>query len=72
MGFVLIRTIKKSEALRFEKEGYAGRAGSSLLHPGLVVMIFNFRTGIFFLFILEGLTCYCSKRKRRKILIKSQ
>ncbi len=43
-GFVLIKTIKKSEALRFEKEGYAGRLGSSLLHLGLVVMIFNFMT----------------------------
>jgi len=43
-GFVLIRTIKKSEALRFEKEGYAGRVGSSLLHLGLMVLIFNFMT----------------------------
>ncbi len=43
-GFVLIKTIKKSEALRFEKEGYAGRLGSSLLHLGLVVLIFNFMT----------------------------
>ncbi len=43
-GFVLIRTIKKSAALRFEKEGYAGRLGSSLLHLGLVVLIFNFMT----------------------------
>jgi hypothetical protein len=43
-GFVLIRTIKKSAALRFEKEGYTGRLGSSLLHLGLVVLIFNFMT----------------------------
>jgi hypothetical protein len=43
-GFVLIKAIKKDETLRFEKEGYAGRLGSSLLHLGLVVLIFNFMT----------------------------
>jgi hypothetical protein len=43
-GFVLIKAIKKNEALRFEKEVYAGRLGSSLLHLGLVVLIFNFMT----------------------------
>ncbi len=41
-GFVLIKTVKKSEALRFEKEIYAGKLGSSLLHLGLVILIFNF------------------------------
>ncbi|VVB96359.1 Uncharacterised protein [uncultured archaeon] len=43
-SFVLIKTIKRSNALRFEKEGYAGRLGSSLLHLGLVILIFNFMT----------------------------
>lgn len=41
-SFVLIRTINKSDGLRFEKEGYAGRVGSSLLHLGLVLLIFDF------------------------------
>lgn len=41
-GIVLIMTIKKSGTLRFEKEGYTARLGSSLLHFGLVILIFNF------------------------------
>ncbi len=39
---VLIFTIKKSKTIRYEKEGYVGRIGSSLLHLGVVVLIFNF------------------------------
>jgi len=41
-GIVLIMTINKSGTLRFEKEGYTARVGSSLLHFGLVILIFNF------------------------------
>jgi len=39
---VLILTIKKSKAIRYEKEGYIARLGSSLLHLGVLVVIFNF------------------------------
>lgn len=41
-GLVLILTIKKSKAIRFEKEGYVSRLGSSLLHLGVLMVIFNF------------------------------
>ena len=43
-ALVLILTFKKSKAIRFEKEGYIIRLGSSLLHLGLVILIFNFVT----------------------------
>lgn len=43
-GIVLILTFKKSRAVRFEKEGYIVRMGSSVLHLGIVVLIFNFVT----------------------------
>ena len=39
---VLILTFKKSQAIRFEKEGYVTRLGSSLLHLGVVILVFNF------------------------------
>ncbi len=39
---VLILTLKKSKTIRYEKDGYVGRIGSSLLHLGVVVLIFNF------------------------------
>ena len=39
---VLIMTIRKSKYIRFEKEGYIARMGSSLLHLGLVLIILNF------------------------------
>ena len=39
---VLIMTIKKSKSIRFEKEGYIARIGSSLLHLGFVIIILNF------------------------------
>jgi NADH:ubiquinone oxidoreductase subunit 6 (subunit J) len=39
---VLILTFKKSQAIRFEKEGYVIRLGSSLLHLGVVILVFNF------------------------------
>ncbi|VVB85393.1 Uncharacterised protein [uncultured archaeon] len=39
---VLILTFKKSQAIRFEKEGYIIRLGSSLLHLGVVILVFNF------------------------------
>ena len=39
---VLIMTIKKSKIIRFEKEGYIARIGSSLLHLGFVIIILNF------------------------------
>jgi hypothetical protein len=39
---VLMMTIKKSKSVRFEKEGYIVRIGSSLLHLGVVIIIFNF------------------------------
>ena len=41
-AIVLIMTIKKSKYIRFEKEGYIGRIGSSLLHLGFVIIILNF------------------------------
>ncbi len=41
---VLILTLSRSERIRFEKEGYIVRLGSSLLHLGLVILIFNFVT----------------------------
>jgi hypothetical protein len=41
-SIVLILTIKKSMTIRFEKEGYVVRLGSSLLHLGVVILIFNF------------------------------
>ncbi len=43
-GIVLILTFKKSRAVRFEKEGHIARMGSSMLHLGIVVLIFNFVT----------------------------
>lgn len=39
---VLILTLRKSKAIRYEKEGHVSRVGSSLLHLGVVVLIFNF------------------------------
>lgn len=41
-GIVLIMTFKKSSAIRFEKEGYVVRLGSSLLHLGVVILVLNF------------------------------
>lgn len=41
-GLVLILTIKKSKAVRYEKERDTARLGSSLLHLGVVLLIFNF------------------------------
>ena len=41
-AIVLIMTIKKSKFIRFEKEGYIVRIGSSLLHLGFVIIILNF------------------------------
>lgn len=41
-SIVLIMTIRKSKSIRFEKEGYIVRMGSSLLHLGLVLIILNF------------------------------
>jgi hypothetical protein len=41
-AIVLILTMKKSRIIRFEKEGYVVRLGSSLLHLGVVLLIFNF------------------------------
>jgi hypothetical protein len=41
-GLVFILTIKKSKAVRYEKEGDTARMGSSLLHLGVVLLIFNF------------------------------
>jgi hypothetical protein len=41
-AIVLILTIKKSRTIRFEKEGYIVRLGSSLLHLGVVILILNF------------------------------
>ncbi len=43
-GLVLILTFKKSKAIRFEKEGYIVKLGSSLLHLGVAMLIFNFVT----------------------------
>ena len=43
-SMVLIMTFRKSRAVKFEKHGYVVRLGSSLLHLGLVVLIFNFVT----------------------------
>ncbi len=39
---VLILTLRKSKTIRYEREGYAGRIGSSLLHLGVVMLIFDF------------------------------
>ena len=41
-AIVLIMTIRKSKSIRFEKEGYIARIGSSLLHLGFVIIILNF------------------------------
>ena len=41
-SLVLILTLKKSRSIRFEKEGDIARIGSSLLHLGIVILIFNF------------------------------
>jgi len=41
-SFVLIMTFKKSRSIRFEKEGYISKLGSSLLHLGIVILMFNF------------------------------
>ncbi len=41
-GIVLVLTIARNKAIRFEREGYIARLGSSLLHLGLVVLILNF------------------------------
>jgi uncharacterized membrane protein YuzA (DUF378 family) len=43
-GVVLILTFYKNRAIRFEKEGYLVRVGSSMLHLGIVILIFNFVT----------------------------
>lgn len=43
-GLVLILTFKKSKTIRFEKEGYIGKLGSSFLHLGVALLIFNFVT----------------------------
>ncbi|VVB84950.1 Uncharacterised protein [uncultured archaeon] len=43
-GIVLIMTFNRNRAVRFEKEGYLVRMGSSMLHLGIVVLIFNFVT----------------------------
>ncbi len=39
---VLLLTIEKHKGIRFEKEGYSGKIGSTLLHFGFVIIIFNF------------------------------
>lgn len=41
-AIVLLMTLKKSKSIRFEKEGYIARIGSSLLHLGSVIIILNF------------------------------
>ncbi len=41
-SIVLLMTLNKNKSLRFEKEGYIIRLGSSLLHLGVVILIFNF------------------------------
>jgi hypothetical protein len=41
-GIVLILTFNKNRVIRFEKEGYLVRLGSSMLHLGIVILIFNF------------------------------
>lgn len=41
-AIVLIMTVRKSKSIRFEKEGYIARMGSSLLHFGFVIIILNF------------------------------
>lgn len=43
-GIVFILTLNKNRAIRFEKEGYLVRMGSSMLHLGIVILIFNFVT----------------------------
>lgn len=39
---VVFLTLKKSKSIRFEREGYVIRLGSSFLHLGLVIVIINF------------------------------
>ncbi len=41
-SIVLVLTLRKSKIIRYEKEGYVSRVGSSLLHLGVVVLIFDF------------------------------
>jgi len=41
---VFILTLNKNREIRFEKEGYLVRLGSSMLHLGIVILIFNFVT----------------------------
>jgi hypothetical protein len=41
-SYVLILVFRRSKAVRFEKEGYVVRLGSTLLHLGIVIVIFNF------------------------------
>ncbi len=41
---VLIKTYNKNMTVRFEKEGYFVRMGSSILHLGIVILILNFVT----------------------------
>ena len=41
---VLILSFNKNRNIRFEKEGYLVRLGSSMLHLGIVILIFNFVT----------------------------
>ena len=41
---VLILTFNKNQAIRFEKEVHLVRLGSSMLHLGIVILIFNFVT----------------------------
>ena len=41
-SLVLMLVFKRSTSLRFEKEGYIVRLGSTLLHLGIVIVIFNF------------------------------
>jgi hypothetical protein len=41
-SIVLILTFNKNRVIRFEKEGYLVRLGSSMLHLGILILIFNF------------------------------
>jgi hypothetical protein len=41
-SLILILTFKKSKTIRYEKEGNVAQVGSSLLHLGIVLLIFNF------------------------------
>ncbi len=41
-GVVLMLTLRKNKAIRFEKEGFVARLGSVLLHLGVVVLVLNF------------------------------